>query len=135
MRTFLSKIIQSNSVLPYMVNSVVATAADFSVFHIGLTQLGCEAVWATFLGNCVGAVLSFFMLRFWVFADAAPASLKLRMAKFAVGVCLIMLTNAVLVAFFHHICIFPAWPSRIGAAIGAWLVGFLFNRHIVFEKS
>lgn len=124
-----------STTLKYIFNSIVATASDFLGFHLFLTVVGIDTVFATFGGNVIGAVVSFFLLRYFVFVDAAPARLTKQMSRFAIGVGLIMCANVILVTFFHHLCALPPWPSRIGAALGAWIVGYFFNRKLVFQKE
>lgn len=121
--------------IKYAVNSVAATNADFLTFHALHKGLGGEAVMSTLGGNAVGAGVSFLILQQWVFRDAAPTRMRRKVSRFALGVAVSMAANMALMAAMHHGIGMSAWPARVGSAVGAWGVGYWFNKKVVFKKT
>lgn len=121
--------------LKYAVNSVVATQADFITFHLLHEGMSGDAVFATFGGNTVGAGVSFLLLQRWVYPHAAPDKMRRRLTRFALGVAVSTAANVALMSALHHWSGWAPWPSRIGAAGGAWGIGYWFNQNVVFKKA
>jgi putative flippase GtrA len=119
--------------LKYVVNSLAATSLDFWSFHLLLSTASWSVVGATFGGNTMGAAISFWLQQRWVFKDAQPVRLRKRLIRFVTGVGLCMVSNMVFVAILADIAGWPAWPARITAACAAWILGFWFNRKVVFR--
>lgn len=122
-------------VLKYALNSLAATAMDFTTYHFLVDRFGVEVVVSTFLGNAMGAVISYSMLRLWVFKEASGQQTSQQIGKFIAGVVMITITNMIFVSMLHYFFAWSAWPARIASAIGAWLLGYWFNRKIVFTRS
>lgn len=118
----------------YVVNSLAATTADFLTFYMLVNGILCEAVTATVFGNVAGACISFWILQRWVFTDATSERLTWQLSKFAAGVGICILSNMLLVGIFHHLMGWTPWPSRITAALGAWVLGYWINHRLVFRK-
>lgn len=117
----------------YALNSLTATSADFSAFFLFFNGIGLEAVFSTFLGNLVGATVSYSMQARWVFKAKTEQKKRVRIAKFAVGVVIGILSNLFLVSLLHYLLGWATWPARIAAAVGAWSLGYWFNKKIVFK--
>jgi putative flippase GtrA len=128
-----AKVKSKSTVLKYVVNSMAATTADFLTFFLMSDGLGVEVVVATLTGNTAGAAASYSVLHEWVFKNKSEQKKRVRVAKFAFGVALCMLSNMVLVSLLHYLFGWAAWPARIGAAIGAWSLGYWFNKKVVFK--
>lgn len=133
LKTHRIKVKSKVTVLKYAFNSLVATTADFFTFHLLVDGLTVETVSATFWGNVAGAVVSFSLLQHWVFKNTSEKKTRRRISKFTLGVAITMLSNMMLVTLLHYIFGWSAWPARIGAALGAWALGYWFNRKIVFK--
>ena len=126
---------KSAKLLQYGVNSVAATAVDFLSFQFFRDIVQTEMVMATFGGNIMGASISFILLQKWVFKGRSEEKKRRKLAKFVAGVLLSMVLNTFMTGWLHYIAGWEVWPARIGAALVAWLLGFWFNRTIVFRKS
>jgi|JI7StandDraft_1071085.scaffolds.fasta_scaffold06240_3 putative flippase GtrA len=127
------KVKSKTTTLKYVINSLVATTADFLTFFLGVNGLHLETVFATLLGNTAGAGVSYSVQHHWVFKHKSEQKMRVRIAKFAVGVAISMLSNMVLVSLLHYLFGWAPWPARVGAAIGAWSLGYWFNKKIVFK--
>ena len=127
------KVKSKKTAIKYAFNSVVATTADFMVFLIALNGLQIETVIATLMGNTAGATVSYSILHQWVFKHKSEQKIRVRIAKFAVGVAISMLSNMLLVSLLHYLLGWAPWPARIAAAVGAWSLGYWFNKKIVFK--
>ena len=118
----------------YVVNSLAATTADFLTFYMLVNGVLCEAVTATMLGNIAGALVSFGILQRWVFRDASTERLSWLLSKFAAGVAICIVSNMLLVGLLHHFLGWAPWPSRIVAAVSAWILGYWINHKRVFRR-
>lgn len=112
--------------------SLIATSADFAMFHVALTYLGAMPVLATILGRLVGAVAAFLLHRSWVFKGSKNRDGNVLRMKYVVGILLGMGLSAVAVWFFNSVAGMEPWPARITAAVAVWFFGFLFNKKVVF---
>ncbi len=128
-----TKVKSKSTVLKYGLNSIVATMADFLMFFIMSNGLGSEVVIATFVGNAAGAGVSYTVLHEWVFKNKSEQKRRVRVAKFTLGVAICMLSNMILVSLLHYLFGWAAWPARVGAAVGAWSLGYWFNKKVVFK--
>ena len=45
----------------------------------------------------------------------------------------VLLSNMLLVSLLHYLLGWAPWPARIAAAVGAWSLGYWFNKKIVFK--
>jgi putative flippase GtrA len=113
----------------------MSTTADFLAFHLLTDALETEIVTATLGGNLFGAINSFLLLQFWVFKDISGSKLNTKISKFAIGVVFCSLSNMFLVALFHYWLGWSVWVSRILAAMIAGLLGYLYNKRIVFRQN
>jgi putative flippase GtrA len=116
----------------YGSTSVVATSADFAMFHVALTYLGASPVWATILGRAVGSVVAFLLHRSWVFRNSKKRDNNVLKIKYVLGILIGMALNAAGVWFLNSVLTLEAWPARIVTATAVWFFGFLFNKKIVF---
>jgi len=119
--------------IKYLGNSLAATGADFTTFHMLVFSMQMEAVKATMLGNMAGAGVSFTLLQWWVFRGVSQDHIARKIVKFAVGVGICIISNMILVAIFNHLMGWTPWPSRITAAVGAWALGYWYNARVVFK--
>ncbi len=127
-----AKVKSKSTVAKYALNSLMATTADFSAFLLS-NNMGNEVLISTIMGNTVGAGVSYAVLHEWVFKNKSEQKRRVRVAKFAFGVAICMLSNMVLVSLLHYWLGWSAWPARIGAAVGAWSLGYWFNKKVVFK--
>lgn len=111
---------------------MVATSADFGMFHIALTYLELSPVWATILGRSVGSVVAFLLHRSWVFRHSERRDGNVLLLKYVLGIVMGMGLNAAGVWFLNGILNLEPWPARIITATVVWFFGFLFNKKIVF---
>jgi len=116
----------------YGSTSVVATSADFGMFHIALTYLGSSPVWATVLGRAVGSVVAFLLHSSWVFRNSQNRKGNVLLLKYVAGIFIGMALNAAGVWFLNSVLTLAPWPARIVTATVVWFFGFLFNKKIVF---
>ncbi len=116
----------------YGSTSVVATSADFAMFHIALTYLGSSPVWATVLGRAVGSVVAFLLHSSWVFRNSQNRKGNVLLLKYVAGIFIGMALNAAGVWFLNSVLTLAPWPARIVTATVVWFFGFLFNKKIVF---
>ena len=118
----------------YSLSSLTATGVDFMAFHVALTSFLASAVQATVLGRCLGAVVSFWMQRRWVFQAANATRWPVLVVKYGGGVFLGMGMNVGGVWLLHDVATWPPWPARITAAVAGWFLIFLFNQWFVFRS-
>jgi putative flippase GtrA len=112
--------------------SLMATSADFAVFHATMTYLDATPVLATVLGRSVGSVVAFLLHRSWVFRSSKHRDGNVLRLKYVVGIFLGMGLNAAGVWLLNSVAGMEAWPARISAAVTVWFFGFLFNKKVVF---
>jgi putative flippase GtrA len=112
--------------------SLMATSADFVMFHIGLTYLGVTPVLATILGRSMGAIVAFLLHRSWVFKGSKNRDGNVLRLKYVLGILLGMGLSAVGVWLLNGVLSLDPWPARIVTATAVWFFGFLFNKKIVF---
>ncbi len=114
--------------------SIVATIADFVVFHFAL-KASISAVIATVIGRSVGAVVAFILHRNWVFQSNGGLRPVVLIVRFIVGVLIGMGLNVggvwLLTTYIHP----NPWLARIVAACSVWFLMFLYNKYFVFNKN
>jgi putative flippase GtrA len=116
----------------YALVSVFATALDFTIFF-GISHFSTVAgSVATFTGACAGGVLSYFLHAKWVFS-ASKVEPRAMTVRYVAGVLLSIFLNSIFVGISCDWLDFPRIPSRILAAVLAWIVIFWFNRRVVFK--
>jgi putative flippase GtrA len=126
----------------YGATSVIATSADFAVFHFFLTYIGTTAVQSTLIGRCCGAIVAFLFHRNWVFRDNVPLSesnptfhFNVLVTRYLSGVLLGMGLNVAGVWLLNTIFELNPWVSRITTAACVWFLVFQYNKNIVFFKG
>ncbi len=116
----------------YTLVSLVATAADLSVFSaLVFLEIPFYAL-ATFMGLATGAVASWSLNRRWVFAESTVELRQQRLRYFNVTA-LSFFLNMVLMAVCVEFCGLTLMPSRVLTGILAWAVGYWINCRFVFE--
>jgi putative flippase GtrA len=111
---------------------LTATSVDFLTFHLLVFAMHWHSVEATLGGNITGAAVSFWMQQRWVFKDAQPEKLRRRILRFLLGVGVCIIANTAVMALLTGLAGWAPWPSRVLSACAAWLLGFWFNRKVVF---
>jgi putative flippase GtrA len=119
----------------YGTTSVIATSADFTVFHFVLTQLGLTAVQSTIIGRCCGAIVAFLFHRNWVFKSNAAYRFNVLALRYVSGVLLGMGLNVAGVWLLNTVLSLNPWIARIATAAMVWLLVFQYNKYVVFNKS
>jgi putative flippase GtrA len=115
-----------------MVVSLAATAADFVVFGLlGLITTDFDAA-STFLSMLSGAAVSWHLHRHWVFGHSEVSGAAKR-KRYALGVVLVFVSNIGLMAVFADLLGLPRMACRVVVATLVWIMGYWFNRRIVFE--
>lgn len=118
--------------IKYTIVSLLATAADFTVFSIIVWLASFYTVVATLLGMAGGAMVSWTLHRLWVFAhsDREPLA-KQRLYFF--GILLSVFLNVALMWLLVDCLFFPQMTCRVLVATAVWAVLFWFNRRVVFN--
>ena len=116
----------------YGTTSVMATAFDFTVFHLALTYLDTTAVQSTIIGRCCGAIVAFLFHRNWVFKSNATHRFNVLITRYLSGVLLGMSLNVAGVWLLNTVFELNPWISRIATAAAVWFFVFQYNKHIVF---
>jgi putative flippase GtrA len=118
--------------LQYTVVSLLATAADLTVFSaLALISTQYNAL-ATLIGMLVGAVISWLLHRYWVFAHSTVSPGR-QQFRYITGIVLTVVLNVGLMAVFADWLEFPRFPTRIITSVLVWAILFWFNRRIVFN--
>lgn len=121
-----------NLTVKYTIVSLMATAADFSIFKLlENVAVGFHAV-ATLIGMLVGAVVSWTLHRYWVF-EASAESENHKRSTYLIGQFLCVALNVGLMAIVADWLNFPRMPSRVVTSITVWLIIYFFNRKVVFK--
>jgi putative flippase GtrA len=121
--------------LQYALNSVLATAADFTIFFLLTHYTNVEIMLSTILGNAAGAIVSFFLLYHWVFRDHSTKKWHRYMPRFAFGVAVCTVSNSLLTGFLHYSFQLEPVLARIAAAILTWMLGYQLNKQIFVKKA
>jgi putative flippase GtrA len=113
--------------------SLLATSVDFGVFHsLGWWSSVLPNGVAAFVSAGCGAVVSWLLNRYWVFAHAAVATWSAGV-RYLLGVGLCIVLNALAVAILCDTFQLPRMWGRTMAALSVWVVLFWFNRRVVFR--
>jgi putative flippase GtrA len=118
----------------YGTTSVIATSADFTVFHFVLTYLGTTAVQSTIIGRCCGAMVAFLFHRNWVFKSNATIRFNVLITRYISGVLLGMGLNVGCVWLLNTFLGLNPWIARIASAAMVWFLIFQYNKYVVFNK-
>lgn len=117
----------------YTVVSLLATAADFTVFSmLSLLLASYYVVVATLLGMASGAMVSWTLNRLWVFPDSDREHSVKRRLYFS-GVLLSVFLNVALMWLLVSCLFLPQMACRLPVATAVWAVLFWFNRRVVFN--
>ncbi len=116
----------------YALSSLSATAVDFGLFYV-LFLLTTHAGGSTLVAWSVSAVVAFYLQKYWVFGQGGTPSLLTTGARYGLGVLLGMSLNTGGVWLLCDEMGYSPWLSRIGVALSAWYLIFLFNRYLVFS--
>jgi putative flippase GtrA len=118
--------------LQYTAVSLIATAADMSVFTM-LAYISTQYnALATLIGMLIGAVISWLLHRYWVFTHST-VDLRQQRVRYITGIVLTVLLNVGLMAVFADWLQFARLPTRIITSVLVWAILFWFNRRIVFN--
>jgi putative flippase GtrA len=119
----------------YGTTSVLATTADFTVFHFVLTYLGTTAVQSTIIGRSCGAIVAFLFHRNWVFKSNDSIRFNVLIGRYISGVLLGMGLNVGGVWLLNNLVGLNPWMSRIATAASVWFLIFQYNKYVVFNKK
>jgi putative flippase GtrA len=119
----------------YGTTSVIATSADFTVFHFVLTYLGTTAVQSTIIGRCCGAIVAFFFHRNWVFKSNGTVHFNVLVRRYLSGVLLGMSLNVAGVWLLNTVLGLNPWIARIATAASVWFLIFQYNKYVVFRAT
>jgi putative flippase GtrA len=119
----------------YGTTSVIATSADFTVFHFVLTYLGTTAVQSTIIGRCCGAMVAFLFHRNWVFKSNGTVHFNVLMKRYLSGVLLGMSLNVAGVWLLNTVLGLNPWVARIATAASVWFLIFQYNKYVVFRAT
>jgi putative flippase GtrA len=121
-----------NLTIKYTLVSLLATAADFTVFKLlAMVKLNFEA-FGTLIGMVVGATISWTLHRYWVF-ETSTASETHKRSSYLLGQLLCIGLNVALMALVADYLQFARMPSRVFTSIAVWVVLYFFNRKVVFK--
>ncbi|GEM_PF-1736534 len=118
----------------YALSSLSATAVDFGIFYLFFLATA-HGGRATLAGWWVGAIVAFFLQRYWVFDLSPKQSWHSISSKYGIGLLLSMGLNVGGVWLACDEMGWSPWFSRVGAAVFAWYIVYLFNRHFVFTET
>lgn len=116
----------------YCSTSLIATSADFAIFHIAITYISLIPVQATVAGRLTGAMVAFWLQRSWVFRSSGRRSGNMLRIMYVTGILIGMGLNVAGVWLLNGFLELEPWPARITAAVAAWYFGFMFNKKMVF---
>ena len=119
----------------YGTTSVIATSADFTVFHFVLTYLGTTAVQSTIIGRSCGAMVAFLFHRHWVFKSNDTVRFNVLITRYVSGVLLGMSLNVGGVWLLNTLVGLNPWIARIATAASVWFLVFQYNKYVVFNKK
>ncbi|MFN4253912.1 MAG: GtrA family protein [Saprospiraceae bacterium] len=118
----------------YTIVSLLATAADFSVFSAVTWATEFYTVAATSIGMAGGALVSWTLHRSWVFAHSERDETTKRGLYFS-GVLLSVFLNVALMGILVDLLFLPRMGCRVVVATAVWAILFWFNRRIVFNVA
>jgi putative flippase GtrA len=121
-----------NLTLKYTLVSMIATAADFSVFKLlEYANLSFAAI-ATLIGMLVGTLITWLLYRYWVFEKSTESEAHQR-GSFLIGQTFSIAANVVMTAIVTDYLSFARLPSRVFTSVLVWCAMYFFNRKVVFK--
>jgi putative flippase GtrA len=118
--------------IKYTAVSLLATVADFAVFSLLVLVSTVYNALATLAGMLVGALISWLLHRYWVFAHST-VRVQAQQLRYAAGIIFTIVLNVGLMAVLADWLVLPRMPSRVVVAIGVWVLLFWFNKKVVFK--
>jgi putative flippase GtrA len=117
----------------YGSTSLIATTFDFTVFGFVNPYLG--AVKATIIGRCTGAFIAFTLHRLWVFKTYKQSNQPISIFRYVMGIIMGLCLNVSGVWLLNHQLDINPWVSRVSTAVSVWVLGFLYNKNVVFKEK
>jgi putative flippase GtrA len=125
-------ILKMNLTIKYTIVSIIATAADLSLFKLLELANWSYAAAATLLGMLLGTLITWILYRIWVFRDSTESEAHQR-NNFLIGQAFSILFNVLMTALVTDYLGFARMPSRVFTSVLVWVLMYFFNRKVVFK--